>query len=162
MSDHINFQLAVYPSLVSMESYEVFYVSTQYDKLYLLRICSLSLLTSSILLRETIYHPSMVSLKHVEKLCSSIHSPTKTARNYLQYRRHSLNREILLIGRQFCLWFRRLSLHREDRFPSKKTKQWCALQFVFARLTTVVFRWRLKKDGDNPAFFDRCTAYLQS
>ena len=84
------------------------------------------------------------------------------ARNYLQYRRHSLNREILLIGRQFCLWFRRLSLHREDRFPSEKTKQWCALQFVFARLTTVVFRWRLKKDGDKPAFFDRCTAYLQS
>ena len=78
MSDHINFQLAVYPYLVNMESYEVFYVSTQYDKLYLLRICSLSVLTSSILLRETIYHPSMVSSKHVEKLCSFIHSPTKT------------------------------------------------------------------------------------
>ena len=43
-----------------------------------------------------------------------------------------------------------------------KTKRACALHFVFARLTTVVFRWRSKKDGDKPAFFDRFTAYLQS
>ena len=45
-----------------------------------------------------------------------------SARNYLQYRRQSPNREILLIGRQFCLRFRRLSLHREDRFSSEKNE----------------------------------------
>ena len=66
----------------------------------------------------------------------------QAARTFLQYRRHSPNREILFIGRQFCLRFRRLSFHREDRFSSEKTKRWCALQSVFARLTTVVFRWR--------------------
>ena len=32
----------------------------------------------------------------------------------------------------------------------KKTKLSCALQFVFARLTTIVYRWRSKKDWDKP------------
>ena len=43
-----------------------------------------------------------------------------TARTYLQYRRHSPNQEILLIGRQFCLRIRRLSFQREDNFSSEK------------------------------------------
>ena len=88
---------------------------------------------------------------HIGRQITPIHH--LTARNYLQYRRHSPNREVLLIGRQFFLWFRRLSLHREDRFSSEKTKRWCALQFVFAHFTTVIFRWRLKKDGDKLSRF---------
>ena len=73
-------------------------------------------------------------------LCKLI--PVICKKQICKIRLSSHNREILLIGRHFCLWFRRLSLHREDRFSSEKTKQWCALQFVFARLTTVV------SDGD--------------
>ena len=44
-----------------------------------------------------------------------------------------------------------LFIGRAD-FNQKKTKRLCALQFVFARLTTVIFRWKSKKDGDKPAF----------
>ena len=64
--------------------------------------------------------------------------------------------DILQIVRQFCLWFRRLSPHRENRFSSEKTKR----SVCICAPRSCRFQMEIQESWGQTRVFYRCTAYL--